>query len=290
MKELWFSEYHSPNVRFDFRIKRELYSGESEYQHIHIFDSYEFGRVLVLDGCVMVTERDEFIYHEMLVHVPMSVHPDVKRVLVIGAGDGGTLKQLCRYPDIEAIDLVEIDGDVIDVCREFLPHLASSFDDPRVAIHITDGLRFVRHCQDAYDLILVDSTDPFGPGEGLFTREFFGNCYHALEADGILVNQHESPYYRSDAREVRKAHANTREIFEIQRLYQAHIPTYPSGHWLFGFMSKHYHPLDDFEAQRFLNRELVCDYYNPELHRGAFALPSYVQRLLNEDDDDESEV
>ena len=278
--ELWFNEYHSADMKFSFRVRRQLFSEYSSFQHIQVLDSYEFGRVLVMDGFIMLTEKDEFIYHDMVTHVPMAVHPAVRRVLVIGGGDGGTLRELCRYPDIEEIILVEIDPLAVEVARRYLPTLATSFDDPRVTILHEDGLRYVRRVHDAFDLIIVDSTDPFGPGESLFTREFYGNCRHALKEDGILVNQHEGPYYREDAEEAAAIHKKTRSIFPIASVYQAHIPTYPAGHWLFGFMSKRYHPLCDHDAARWEARGLKTRYYNSDLHAGAFALPSYVQRLL----------
>ena len=195
--EFWFSEQQTPNVKLSIRVDRQLYSGRSEFQRIDVFDSPEFGRFLTLDGYMMLTEKDEFIYHEMITHVPMAVHPHVRKALVIGAGDGGVVRELTRYPEIEQIDLVEIDQLVVEVCKKYLPQTACRFDDPRVQIHYEDGLKFVRTCEDEYDLIIVDSTDPFGPGEGLFTREFYGNCYKALKEDGIMVNQHESPFYTS---------------------------------------------------------------------------------------------
>ncbi len=278
--ELWFSEPHTPNVKLSIRVDKQLYSGESDLQRIDVFESPEFGRFLVLDGYVMLTEKDEFIYHEMIVHVPMAVHPDVKRVLVIGAGDGGAIRELTRYPEIEHIDLAEIDEQVIQVCREFLPKTAGKLGDPRVHIYYEDGLKFVRHKEDEYDLIIVDSTDPFGPGEGLFTKEFYGNCYKALKEDGIMVNQHESPFYEADATACMRAHKRIVESFPISRVYQAHIPTYPSGHWLFGFASKKYHPVHDLDAERWLARELETRYYTPRLHEGAFCLPAYVEKLL----------
>lgn len=278
--ELWFSEPHTPNVKLSIRVERQLYSGESDFQRIDVFESPEFGRFLVLDGYIMLTEKDEFIYHEMMVHVPMAVHPHVRRVLVIGAGDGGVVRELTKYPEIEQIDLVEIDEQVIHVCREFLPEISCRLDENRVHIYYEDGLRFVRAREDAYDLIIVDSTDPFGPGEGLFTREFYGNCYKALKEDGIMVNQHESPFYQADATACMRAHKRIVETFPISKVYQAHIPTYPSGHWLFGFASKKYHPLRDLDKDRFLDRELDTRYYTPRLHEGAFCLPAYVEKLL----------
>lgn len=277
---LWFTEDHSPHVRFSFRVEEHLYTGESEFQKIDVFQTTEFGKVLALDGYVMVTEKDEFIYHDMIVHVPMAAHPNIEKVLVIGAGDGGTVRELAKYPSIKQIDMVEIDELVVDVCRRYLPQTACRLDDPRVTLYFEDGLRFVRRQENAYDLIIVDSTDPFGPGEGLFTKEFYGNCYHALNADGILVNQHESPFYGEDARGMQRAHKSITGFFPISKVYQAHIPTYPSGHWLFGFASKTYDPVSDLQAERWLALGLETKYYNPKLHAGSFALPNYVKELL----------
>ena len=280
--ELWFSEPHTPNVKLSIRVDRQLYSGESDLQRIDVFESPEFGRFLVLDGYIMLTEKDEFIYHEMIVHVPMAVHPHVEKVLVIGAGDGGVVRELARYPGIEYIDLVEIDRQVIQVCRDYLPQTACRLDDERVYIHYEDGLKFVRSRENEYDLIIVDSTDPFGPGEGLFTKEFYGNCYKALREDGIMINQHESPFYEADALAMQRAHKRICQSFPLSRIYQAHIPTYPSGHWLFGFSSKKYHPVKNLQAETWQQRGLACRYYTTNLHRGAFALPAYVEHLLED--------
>lgn len=280
--ELWFSEMHTPHVKFSIKVERQLYSGQSDFQRIDIFESREFGRFLTLDGYMMLTEKDEFIYHEMITHVPMAVHPAPKRVLVIGAGDGGVIRELTRYETVEHIDMVEIDPLVVEICRKYLPQTACRLDDPRLTITYEDGLRFVRSKQDAYDLIIVDSTDPFGPGEGLFTREFYGNCFKALHEDGIMVNQHESPFYTEDARACQRAHKRIVESFPISRVYQVHIPTYPSGHWLFGFASKKYHPVHDFDPVRWNLLGLGTRYYTSRIHVGAFALPAYVEELLKD--------
>ena len=280
--DFWFSEKHTKDVKLSIRVDRQVYSGQSDLQRIDVFDTPAFGRMLVLDGFLMLTEKDEFIYHEMIVHTPMAVHPNVKRVLVIGAGDGGVVRELCRYPEIERIDLVEIDGQVIEVSKKYLPFTACSLDDPRVHIHIEDGVKFVRRRTDEYDLIVVDSTDPFGPGEGLFSREFYGSCFKALHADGIMVNQHESPFYEQDALAMQRAHKRIIESFPFSRIYQAHIPTYPSGHWLFGFSTKKYHPLRDLDAAPRNPPGLACRYYTTTLHRGAFYLPAYVEEMLKD--------
>jgi spermidine synthase len=263
-------------------VDRQLYSAQSEFQRIDIFESKEFGRFLTLDGYMMLTEKDEFIYHEMITHVPMAVHPSPKRVLVIGAGDGGVLRELCHYDAVERIDLVEIDPLVVEVCRKYLPGTACRFDDPRLSLYYEDGLKFIRTREDEYDLIIVDSTDPFGPGEGLFTREFYGNCYKALKEDGVMVNQHESPFYDSDAIAMQRAHKRIVETFPISKVYQAHIPTYPSGHWLFGFASKRYHPVRDFNPVGWKMLGISSRYYTTVLHVGCFALPAYVEELLRD--------
>jgi spermidine synthase len=280
--ELWFSEKHTPHVKLSIQVDHQLFSGQSDYQRIDVFESVEFGRILVLDGFLMLTEKDEFIYHEMLVHVPMAVHPAVKNVLVIGAGDGGIIRELTRYDTIEHIDMAEIDEMVVEISRRYLPFTACRFDDPRLTIHFQDGLKCVRYYEQQYDLMIVDSTDPFGPGEGLFTREFYGNCYKALKEDGIMVNQHESPFYAVDAIAMQRAHKRIVESFEISRVYQAHIPTYPSGHWLFGFASNSCHPVQDLKAREWRKLNIETRYYNTNLHRGAFALPNYVQKLLED--------
>ncbi|AHF08963.1 MULTISPECIES: polyamine aminopropyltransferase [Dehalobacter] len=280
--ELWYTEQHTQNVRFTIKVDEQLYNGQSEYQRIDVFKSKEFGTFLTLDGLMMVTEKDEFIYHDMIVHVPMATNPGIKNVMVIGAGDGGTVRELTRYNGIENIDMVEIDKMVVDVCREYLPQTASKLDDPRVHLYFEDGLRFVRSKENTYDLVIVDSTDPFGPGEGLFTREFYGNCFKALKEDGILVNQHESPYYDEYAQAMQRAHKRIQEYFPICKVYQAHIPTYPSGHWLFGFASKKYDPVTDIKEESWNRLGIKTKYYNTDIHKGSFALPTYVKDLLTD--------
>ena len=236
----------------------------------------------MLDGFLMLTEKDEYIYHEMITHVPLSVNPNIKSVLVIGGGDGGAVRELCRFKNVEHIDMVEIDQRVVELCREYLPFTACSLDDPRVHLHYEDGLKFVRRAENQYDLIIVDSTDPFGPGEGLFTKEFYGNCYKALTADGILVNQHESTFYDEYAEMMKRAHSRIKSFFPIALVYQAHIPTYPSGHWLFGFASKKFHPVEDQNTEWWLEQGLRTKYYNRFVHSGCFALPNNVRDVLRE--------
>ena len=275
---------HTENVKMSIRVEKQLFSGTSDFQRIDVFESEEFGRFLTSDGSVIFSEKDEFTYDEMIVHVPMAVHPNVKRVLVIGGGDGGVARELSYYDEIEHIDVVEPDEMFIRVCREFFPDNAKGLDDPRVVVSNRDGLRFLRGKQDEYDLIINDSTDPLGHTAGLFTKEFYGSCYKALKSDGIMVYQHGSPFFDEDEDTCRAMHRKAYKSFPISRVYQAHIPTCPSGYWLFGFASKKYHPLHDLDAKRWKARGLKTWYYTTNLHTGAFMLPKYVEDLLEEEE------
>ena len=213
--EMWFSELHTTNVKLSMRIERQLCSVESDCQRIDVLVSDEFGKFLALDGEILFSEKDEFIYDEMVTHVPMAVHPAVKNVLIIGGADGGVAKELINYKTIERIDVVEPDETLAEVCREYFPELACGLDDERVNVYIQDGLRFLRSKTDEYDLIINDATDPFGYTEGLFTKEFYGSCYKALKEDGIMVYQHGSPFYSEDKEECVKMH---------RKAYQPCIP------------------------------------------------------------------
>ncbi|WP_036612628.1 polyamine aminopropyltransferase [Oribacterium sp. P6A1] len=283
--EFWFEELHTDNVKMSIRVDRQLFSGESEYQRIDVFHSPEFGRFLVSNGSVIFSEADEFVYDEMIVHVPMAVHPGVKKVLVIGGGDGGVARELSRYPEIEEIDVVEEDQLFIDVCKEWFPDNACGLEDPRVKIYNENGLRFLRSRQDQYDLIINDCTDPLGHTAGMFTKEFYGNCYRALHEDGIMVYQHGSPFFDVDEEACRAMHRKAFRSFPINRVYQAHIPTCPAGYWLFGFASKKYHPLKNFDAKRWNERNIKTWYYTTNMHGGSFMLPRYVEDLLLEEEE-----
>ena len=240
--EMWFSEFHTPDVKHSIRVNRQLYSKQSDYQRIDIFETPEFGRVLTLDGNVMLTERDEFIYDEMIVHVPMAVHKEAKDILVIGAGDGGVVRELTRYDRVERIDLVEMDPQVVEACRAYLPGNACRMDDRRVHI-------------------------------------YFEN---ALKEDGIMVNQQGSPFYAEDASAMQRSHKRIASTFPISRVYQAHIPTFAAGYWLFGFASKKYHPIDDLDATAWKALNMRTRYYTTKLHIGAFYLPAFLEEMLRE--------
>lgn len=278
--ELWYTENQTDNVNFSMKVKNHLYSAESDFQKIDIIDTYEFGRVLVIDNWTMVTEKDEFIYHEMITHVALATNPNIKNVLVIGAGDGGTVRELTRYNNIINIDMVEIDKLVVDASIEHLPFTSCKLNDPRVNLYFEDGIKFVKGKENLYDLIIVDSTDPIGPGEGLFTNEFYTDCYNSLTEKGILINQCESPYYPNNAYEMKRSYGKLNNLFNICKAYQYHMPTYPSGHMIFCFASKALDPIKDLNSEIWNSLGLVTKYYNTEIHKGAFALPNYVLQML----------
>ena len=282
--EVWFSDFQTDNVKLSIRLDRQLFSADSEYQHIDVFQSPAFGRFVALDGDVIFSEADEFIYNEMVTHVPMAVHPHVKKVLIIGGGDGGVAREFTAYPEIEEIDVVEPDEQFVEVCKEYFPEAAKGFEDSRVQVFYQDGLRFLRGRSDEYDIIINDATDPFGHTEGLFTKEFYGSCYKALKADGIMVYQHGSPFFDEDESAFRSMHNKVYRSFPISRVYQAHIPTCTSGYWMFGFASKKYHPIEDFDPARWNARGLKTEYYTTNLHIGAFMLPKYVEDILEQEE------
>ena len=269
--ELWFSDYHTEKVKVSVKVQKQLFGLQTEFQRIDVFDSDEFGRFLSADGSIVFSEKDEFIYDEMVVHIPMAVHPNVKHVLVIGGGDGGVARELGHYKEIETIDVVEPDRVFVEVCKEYFPDNAC-------------GLRFLRSKQNMYDLIINDAIDPLGHNAGLFTKEFYGNCYRALKEDGIMVYQHGSPFYDEDEESCRVMHRKASHSFPVSRVYQAHIPTCSSGYWLFGFASKKYHPLDDLNVKRWKERKIKTWYYTTNLHKGAFMLPKYVEDMLEEEE------
>ncbi|SCG81769.1 spermidine synthase [Proteiniborus sp. DW1] len=278
--DLWFTEDHTEYVKFSMKVKEHLFSTKSKFQKIDVIDTYEFGRVLVIDGYLMVTEKDEFIYHDMITHVAMAVNPDIKNVLVIGGGDGGVVRELTRYSSIEKIDMVEIDGEVVHAAKKYLDFTSNKLDDERVTLYIEDGIKFVKDKKALYDLIIVDSTDPIGPGEGLFTTKFYKDCYRILTDKGILINQNESPYYADTAEQMIKATKKLRKVFPIVEVFQCHLPTYASGHWILGFSSKKFHPTRDFNGERWRQIGLDTKYYNTNIHLGSFALPTYVNKML----------
>ena len=281
-EDRWYAEYHTPDAKFALKAEL-LYREQTPYQKLEVLRNNSFGVFLTLDGFIQTTERDEFIYHDMICHPALAVNPDIKRVLIIGGGDGGTAREVSRYAQVQSIDMVEIDEAVCLACQRFLPQTAAVFtQEPRLNLIIGDGVNFVAAAKDStYDLIIVDSTDPIGPGEGLFSNEFYANCNRILSAKGILINQHESAFYTNDAYELKRAHDKIAANFPLARIYGFNMPTYASGYWYFGFASKQLDPLVDLQAERWQSLGLETDYYNLDVHKAAFAMPNYVRRILN---------
>ncbi|MGI6550073.1 MAG: polyamine aminopropyltransferase [Syntrophomonadales bacterium] len=275
---VWFSELHQNRVGLTIKVKQLLYSGESPFQRIDILDTYEFGRMLVLYGSIMITEKDEFVYHEMLGHVPLFTHPDPKQVLVIGGGDGGTVRETLKHPEVERVTLVEIDEMVVRKCQEYFPEVAGQLSNPRARLLFADGEKFLSSTQEKFDVILCDAADPIGPAEVLFQKDFHQMAYDRLNDDGIFVTQSESPFFHQ--RTFKKLYENLSRIFPIVRVYWAYIPTYPSAIWSFTLCSKKYDPIADFDQARYQKMQLETNYYNDGIHQAAFVLPNFIKKLI----------
>lgn len=276
--DIWVEERHQDVTAMRYRVKRTLFSGRSPYQKIDIVETVGHGRMLFNDGLAMVSERDEFVYHEMIAHVPLFVHPDAERVLVIGGGDGGAVREVLRHPSVKECRLVEIDAMVIDACKEFLPSMASALDDPRAKVLVADAVEFAAATDETFDLVIVDSTDPIGPAAPLFGAEFYGNVKRILNPGGIVVSQAESPYYEEPAQTgLLKV---LRGLFPKLHIYNFSNLTYPGGLWSFSFASTGPCPRDDFDPQRVADSGMTFRYYNAGIHRAAFVLPEFMNRQV----------
>lgn len=277
--DLWYTERHNDETSFGLHVKRVLHSEQSPFQRVDILETSGFGRMMTLDGLVMVTERDEFVYHEMIAHVPLLVHPNPRRVLVIGGGDGGTLREVLRHDCVQEALLCEIDGAVIESARKYLPTVAVGLNHPRAKIHVGDGVEFVHSCESgAFDVVIVDSTDPIGPGVGLFSEKFYKEVRRILRPDGIVMAQCESPWENSI--DLAKVYNNLREAFGSVYSMTGTIPTYPYGYWSWGFASATLHPFNKIEMDRAAAIQKATKYYNTGIHRGAFAIPNFLKQRL----------
>ncbi|MBN3215579.1 polyamine aminopropyltransferase [Pectobacterium polaris] len=280
-KEIWYETLHA-NFGQYFSVDRVLYHEKTDHQDLIIFENDALGRVMALDGVVQTTERDEFIYHEMLTHVPLLSHGSAKRVLIIGGGDGGMLREVSRHCGVEHITMVEIDAGVVEFCRQYLPnHSAGSYDDPRFNLVIDDGVNFVRQCSEKFDVIISDCTDPIGPGESLFTSDFYQGCARCLNEGGIFVAQNGVCFLQQD--EAVGSHKKLSHYFKDVSFYQAAIPTYYGGIMTFAWASNN-PALRQIDAttlrQRFAQSAIACRYYTPDVHIGSFALPQYLLNAL----------
>jgi len=274
----WFEEQLDVKEGRIFKVAytEKLVEVRSPFQKIEVLQTVAFGRMLVHDDVIMVTERDEAHYHEMIVHPGMITHPHPEKVLVIGGGDGGTMREVLKHNSVKEAHLCEIDEEVVKVCRQYFPALASSFDDPRCRLFFEDGAKFIKEHRNFYDLIIVDSSDPLGPAEVLFRRDFYAAMFDALKPDGIAITQSESIHYHAAI--IKELSSFCRQIYPLYRYYYALVPTYPSGLIGFSFCSKCYDPLQaDTEK---ISRLKGLRYYTPQVHSAAFALPAFCKDFL----------
>jgi spermidine synthase len=258
-----------------------LYDSETKHQRLRVIENATFGRVLTLDGVVQVTEGDEFIYHEMLTHVPLLAHGAARRVLIIGGGDGGMAREVLRHKTVEHVTMVEIDAGVVEFSKQYLPGIsAGAFDDSRLSLVIADGAAFMRESGDTFDVIISDSTDPIGPGEVLFTDSFYGHVKNRLATGGIFVTQNGVPFMQPD--ELEGTMRAFRSLWRDATCYLATIPTYAGGPMAFGWgtdSAARQVDLGTLET-RFAKAAIAARYYTPEVHKAAFALPGYVKKLI----------
>ena len=274
---LWFTEQQTDNLRLSFRIKEILDYRKSKFQTLAVYETYEYGKLFTLDDFVMLTEKDEFVYHEMISHVALSCHPNPENILVIGGGDGGTIREIERHSRVKNITLVEIDEEVVKISKEHLPFVACGFDDERVKVIIEDGIEYIKNHKNEFDIIFIDSTDPVSFAEGLFRTDFYKFVFDALKEDGIMVAQTEYPFLKGNF--IKQVFSSLKEVFPIVSPYLASIPTYPTGLWSFAFASKKYHYIEhaDFEHIKPFEKELK--YYSPEIHKACFALPPFIKNM-----------
>jgi len=274
----WYDELFADRVRFGLKVRRVLYSGQSKHQKIEVLDTEQFGRVLVLDGVFMISEADEHFYHEMIAHLAMTTAPSIRRVLVIGGGDGGTVREVLRHPEVESAVMVEIDGQVVEACREHLASIGTAWDDPRLEVVLGDGIAFAREADvEPFDVILLDGCDPVGPSKGLFNESFFRDCARLLHPDGVFAMQSETPVLMRDV--FLDIVHTLRRVFNHAWPYFGSVPLYSAGMWTWTYASRTVDPLDIID-ERAKRLESVTRYYNREIHLAALAVPNELKALL----------
>lgn len=274
----WIEEIQEDAYGMKWKLKARLFKGRSEYQAVEVVDTVSHGKMLLNDGLVMVTERDERVYHEMLAHVPLFTHPHPQNVLVIGGGDGGTIREVLAHPTVKTAVLCEIDGMVVEACRQWIPQTAASLDDPRVRVCIEDGVEFLKKSKEKYDVVLVDSTDPMGPATPLFGKEFYLDVWRCLTDEGIVVAQSECAFYQLETQ--KKFLSIVQGVFPKTFVYNYNNLTYPGGMWSFLVGSKKWNPEKDFSSDKIMNSNHEFYYYNANIHRSSFSLPSFMAKEL----------
>ena len=278
-----YNEYYNGTTGLTVGVNRVLFSEKSPYQKVEVYETDTWGNLMTIDGMVMLSEKDEFVYHEMMTHVGLFAHPDPKRVLIIGGGDGGSAREVLRHPGVEQVDMVEIDEAVVRASKQFLPNVGD-FDNPKLNVLYEDGIAFVKNVTKPYDVIIIDGSDPVGPAEGLFKKDFYDACYNALSGNGVLTAQTESPWVPSYHESISGLFSILDKVFTISKMYLAYIPLYPTGMWSMAYASKGIDPLSkevlDRVEQGLSTLNATMKYYNKEVHQGAFAIPNFVRKLL----------
>jgi spermidine synthase len=271
--DLWLTEDEYDNLKISYRIKNIIFEQKSAFQDVMILDSYSFGRMLVLDGIVQTTSIDGHIYNEMITHVPISIHTNPKKVLIIGGGDCGAAREVCKYDEVEQIDMVEIDEVVVKACLEHLPEVSGRLADPRVNFIFDDGVKFAAGKKNEYDVIIVDSSDPIGPAKVLFEKSFYQSLHAALKDDGLMVCQSQSPIFHSDV--MKQSYSRISDLFKEVKMYTAVVPTYPGGLWSFTIGSKHHIKAN---PEKVKNKE--TRYVNEQIIESCFSLPQFLAELI----------
>ena len=279
MSENFYKEITPAGFGIAIKKGKVLFKDKSEFQDVEVFETdSELGRVLTLDDLMMTTEGDEWHYHEMITHIPMMNHKCPKTVLVIGGGDGGTVREVLKHETVEKVVLCEIDGMVIDACKQFLPTIACELDNPKCEVLVEDAIEYIKDKKNMFDIVLIDSTDPMGPGEGLFTEEFYTNVKESLKEGGIIAAQSESPVVNK--KEIKKMYDLLKKVFPIVSTYTSNIPTYPGGYWAWAYCSETVEPLSYIDEERCEKITKTCKIYNKDYHMARFALPNYLKELV----------
>lgn len=271
--EFWVTEYQTPALGYSLKVKETLRVETTKYQELAVVETEQFGKMLFLDGMVMTSDKDEFVYHEMIAWPALQAHPKPERVLIIGGGDGGVLREVLKHPELKEAVLVEIDERVIQASRDFFPEMSCAFENPKAKVIVKDGIKFIKESKELFDIVIIDSTEPVGPAVELFSKAFYQNVYEALKADGIIVAQSESPFFNQDV--IAMAFGGIKKVFPITKLYLASIPTYPSGLWSFTIGSKKHDPEiinNNIDAKR--------KYYSQAVHEAAFKLPVFTKEII----------
>ena len=277
-KTVWVDEVYQGIVRTSFALKKRLFRGKSPFQAVEVVETAGHGKLLLIDGMTMVSERDEFVYHEMIAHPALFVHPNPRRVLVIGGGDGGTVREVLRHKSVESCTLVEIDGLVVDASRKYIPQTAAALSDKRSRVLIADGVKFVAETRETFDVVIVDSTEPFGPAKELFGPLFYRNVSRILTKDGVVASQAGSPFYEIST--IKNLFRITKKIFPIVEVCLFNNLTYPGGLWAFTFATKGLHPIRDFKAARVKASGMKLRWYNADIHAACFALPNFLKAAI----------